>query len=68
MNHTSTELRLGYPIFDIEMHILPREAAFIARHLPERYRRRYLEGFFGDARFNFDQRGGNNRADTEEAK
>jgi predicted TIM-barrel fold metal-dependent hydrolase len=47
------------------MHILPREAAFIARHLPERYRRRYLEGFFGDARFNFDQRGGNNRADTE---
>lgn len=57
--------RLGYGIFDIEIHAGFRAREDVAKYLPARYRQRYLEGFVGDSRFNVDQRGGNNRADVD---
>jgi len=58
--------RLGYSIFDIEMHMAPKDRESVARHLPARYRERHRE-IFGAALFkvNLDQRGGGNREDAD---
>ena len=57
--------RLGYPIFDIEMHVGNARCTDVADRLPRRYRQRFLDGYRGDSKVNLDQRGGGNRADTD---
>lgn len=57
--------KLGYTIFDIEIHCSGRKSRDLGKYLPVRYRRRYLDGFLGDPKPNLDQRGGNNRADAD---
>jgi len=57
--------KLGYSVFDIEVHCRPPRPEDLAQYLPPRFRQRYLEGFLGDSTPNLDQRGGNNRADVD---
>jgi len=60
-----TSRKLGYSIFDIEIHCQPRARQDMAKYLPARYRQRYLDGYQGDPKPNIDQRGGNNRHDVD---
>lgn len=57
--------KLGYTIFDIEVHSCFPSLEAVAKYLPERYRARFRHAFFGDPRPNLDQRGGNNREDAD---
>lgn len=57
--------RLGYPIFDIEMHVGPAARSDVADRLPRPYRQRYLDGYLGDSKVNLEQRGGGMRADAD---
>jgi len=58
--------RLGYSIFDIEMHMESGGMETIAKFLPARYRDRCRENFTaGPLTVNLDQRGGGNRADAD---
>ena len=59
------ESKLGYSIFDAEIHCNPPNRREVAKFLPTRYRRRYLEHYLGDPKPNLDQRGGNNRHDVD---
>lgn len=57
--------RLGYPIFDIEVHCTHRDPRQVSKYLPERYRERFELGYMGLGMFNFDQRGGGMRTDGD---
>ncbi|HSI85609.1 MAG: amidohydrolase family protein [Candidatus Methylacidiphilales bacterium] len=57
--------KLGYSIFDIEIHCQFNGRMELARYMEPRYREQYLSGFQGDPKPNLDQRGGNNRADAD---
>ncbi len=57
--------KLGYTIFDIEIHSQHATPNDVAKYLPARFRQRYIDGYIGDAKNNLDQRGGNNRADAD---
>lgn len=57
--------KIGYSLFDIEIHARPSAPQDIARYLPSRYASRYLDGFMGDCPPNLDQRGGNDREDAD---
>ncbi|PTY06052.1 amidohydrolase [Verrucomicrobia bacterium LW23] len=57
--------RLGYPVFDIEVHSSPPDRESIAKYLPQRYRERYARGYVGPAQFGFSQRGGGHRTDGD---
>ncbi|MCR6630447.1 MAG: amidohydrolase [Magnetospirillum sp.] len=57
--------KIGYSIFDIEIHARPSSPQDVARYLPASYAARYLDGFLGDSTPNLDQRGGNDREDAD---
>ena len=57
--------KIGYSIFDIEIHARPSSPQSIAAYLPASYVDRYLDGFLGDSTPNLDQRGGNDREDAD---
>jgi predicted TIM-barrel fold metal-dependent hydrolase len=57
--------KIGYSIFDIEIHARPSSPQNIAAYLPASYGARYLDGFLGDSTPNLDQRGGNDREDAD---
>ena len=56
--------RLGYQIFDMEIHNSYRSAKELIEYLPERYRQRYREVGTQHGGLAFDQRGGGNRRDA----
>jgi predicted TIM-barrel fold metal-dependent hydrolase len=57
--------KIGYTIFDIEIHARPSRPENVAAYLPDRYAGRFLDGFLGDSTPNLDQRGGNDREDAD---
>jgi predicted TIM-barrel fold metal-dependent hydrolase len=57
--------RLGYKVFDIEIHCMPTSLAAVGKYLPNMYRPRFEASFSGAHPPNFDQRGGNIRHDTD---
>ena len=57
--------KIGYSIFDIEIHARPSSPQDVAQYLPDRYAGRFLDGFLGDSTPNLDQRGGNDREDAD---
>lgn len=57
--------RLGYPIFDIEVHCIHDDPHQVSQYLPLRYRKRFDQGYLGLGMFNFDQRGGGFRTDGD---
>jgi hypothetical protein len=57
--------RLGYKVFDIEIHCMPTSLAAVGKYLPIMYRPRFEASFSGAHPPNFDQRGGNIRHDTD---
>lgn len=71
MNYTtpagafSPHPRIGYSLFDIEIHARPSAPQDVAKYLPGRFVDRYLDGFLGDSTPNLDQRGGNDREDAD---
>ncbi len=55
----------GIPgIFDAEIHAVVERSAMVAR-MPEKYRKRLVEGYHAHGFLNFDQRGGGLREDVE---
>lgn len=57
--------KIGYSLFDIEIHARPSTNQDVAKYLPDRFSARFLDGFLGDSTPNLDQRGGNDREDAE---
>lgn len=57
--------RLGYPIFDLEVHCTHSHPRQVSQYLPVRYRQRFEQGYLGLGMFNFDQRGGGSRTDGD---
>ncbi|MDQ3699296.1 MAG: amidohydrolase [Chloroflexota bacterium] len=56
--------RLGYRLFDVDVHTSFRRASDLAPYLPERYRRRFLETLVGDSSATFHSTAGGNREDA----
>jgi uncharacterized protein len=56
--------RLGYRLFDMEVHQGPRSGKAFLPYLPERYHQRYERIGTGRSYIGIDQRGGGNRRDT----
>ena len=56
--------RLGYRIFDVDVHTSFRRYADLAPYLPERYKRRFLETGVGDSPATFYGTAGGNREDA----
>ena len=57
--------KLGYPIFDNEVHCSHARPELVSKYLPERYRERFNRRYLGLGMFNFDQRGGGMRTDGD---
>ncbi len=57
--------KLGYPIFDIEVHCSHARPEEVSKYLPQRYRERFNQRYLGLGMFNFDQRGGGLRTDGD---
>lgn len=57
--------KIGYSLFDLEIHARPSTPQDVAKYLPDRFADRYLDGFLGDSTPNLDQRGGNDREDAD---
>src|SRR6184192_1328349 len=56
--------RLGYPLFDVDLHTSFRRAGDLAPYLPQRYRQRFLETRVGDSPATFLSGAGGNREDA----
>jgi predicted TIM-barrel fold metal-dependent hydrolase len=56
--------RLGYRLFDVDLHTSFRRAADLLPYLPERYRRRFQETNVGDSPATFLSGAGGNREDA----
>jgi predicted TIM-barrel fold metal-dependent hydrolase len=56
--------RLGFPLFDVDLHTSFRRASDLAPYLPERYRRRFLEDGVGDSPATFYGTAGGSREDA----
>ncbi len=57
--------KLGYPIFDVEVHCSHSKPDQVSRYLPKHYRKRFDQRYNGLGMFNFDQRGGGLRTDGD---
>ena len=56
--------RLGYPLFDVDVHTSFRRAADLVPYLPQRYRQRFQESGVGDSPATFLSGAGGNREDA----
>jgi predicted TIM-barrel fold metal-dependent hydrolase len=56
--------RLGYPLFDADVHTSFRRNSDLAPYLPQRYRKRFLEAGVGDSPATFYGTAGGNREDA----
>ncbi len=56
--------RLGYPLFDVDVHTSFRRAEDLLPYLPERYKRRFKESGVGDSSATFLSGAGGNRDDA----
>ncbi|MGH2352568.1 MAG: amidohydrolase family protein [Chloroflexota bacterium] len=56
--------RLGYPLFDVDLHTSFRRAQDLLPYLPERYRRRFRDSGVGDSPATYLSGAGGNREDA----
>ena len=56
--------RLGYPLFDVDVHTTFRRADDLIPYLPERYKKRFKEAGVGDSSATFLSGAGGNRDDA----
>jgi uncharacterized protein len=61
---SSRRPRLGYPLFDVDVHTSFRRAADLVPYLPQRYRQRFQESGVGDSPATFLSGAGGNREDA----